>query len=50
MTYGWPDAYKKAKMADQILRTRLERLELKFDAIHSEYVGANACHGDLLFG
>ena len=50
MTYGWPDAYKKAKMADQILRTRLERLGLKFDAIHSEYVGANACHGDLLSG
>ena len=37
MTYGWPDAYKKAKMADQILRTRLERLGLKFEAIHSEY-------------
>ncbi len=50
MTYGWPDAYKKAKMADQILRTRLERLGLKFDAIHSEYVGANACHGELLSG
>ena len=50
MTYGWPDAYKKAKMADQILRIRLERLGLKFDAIHSEYVGANACHGDLLSG
>jgi len=43
MTYGWPDAYKKAKMADQILRTRLERLGLTFEAIHSEYVGANAC-------
>jgi hypothetical protein len=50
MTYGWPDAYKKAKMADQILRTRLERLGLKLEAIHSEYVGANACHGDLLSG
>jgi len=50
MTYGWPDAYKKAKLADQILRTRLKRLELKFEAIHSEYVGANACHGDLLSG
>jgi hypothetical protein len=50
MTYGWPDAYKKAKMADQILRTRLERLGLEFEAIHSEYVGANACHGDFLSG
>jgi hypothetical protein len=50
MTYGWPDAYKKAKMADQILRTRLERLGLKFETIHSEFVGANACHGELLSG
>ncbi len=50
MTYGWPDAYKKAKAADAILRTRLQKLGLHFDAIHSEYVGANACHGDLLSG
>ncbi len=50
MTYGWPDAYQKAKMADQILRTRLDRLGLKFDALHSEYVGASACHGELLSG
>jgi hypothetical protein len=50
MTYGWPDAYKKARLADQILRTRLERLGLHFSAIHSEYVGANACHGELLSG
>ena len=50
MTYGWPDAYRKAKLADQILRTRLDRLGLKFDALHSEYVGANACHGELLSG
>ena len=50
MVYGWPDACKKAKLADQVLRTRLDRLGLKFDAIHSEYVGANACHGDFLSG
>jgi len=50
MTYGWPDAVQKARLADQILRMRLERLGLTFAAIHSEYVGANACHGDLLSG
>jgi hypothetical protein len=50
MTYGWPDAYKKARAADRILRTRLERLGLRFDAIHTEFVGANACHGELLSG
>ncbi len=50
MTYGWPDAYKKARAADRILRTRLERLGLKFEALHSEFVGANACHGEALSG
>ncbi len=50
MTYGWPDAYRKARAADGILRTRLERLGLRFDSIHSEFVGANACHGETLSG
>jgi len=50
MTYGWPDAYKKARAADRILRTRLERLGLRFETIHSEFVGANACHGEGLSG
>ncbi len=45
MVYAWPDAYKKARAADQILRQRLDRLGLKFDAIRSEFLGANACHG-----
>jgi hypothetical protein len=45
MVYAWPDAYKKARAADQILRQRLERLGLRFDAIRTEFLGANACHG-----
>jgi hypothetical protein len=45
MAYGWPDAYKKAKAADRILRERLERLGLRFDAIRTEFLGANALHG-----
>ena len=45
MLYAWPDAYKKARAADQILRQRLDRLGLKFDAIRTEFAGANACHG-----
>jgi hypothetical protein len=45
--YSWPDAYAKAKAADQILRQRLDRLGLHFDAIRSEFPGANACHGSL---
>jgi hypothetical protein len=45
MVYAWPDAYKKARAADRILRLRLERLGLRFDAMRTEFLGANACHG-----
>ena len=47
LVYSWPDAYKKARAADQILRARLDRLGLSFDEIHTEFVGANATHGPL---
>ena len=45
MVYAWPDAYRKARAADSILRQRLDRLGLEFDAVRSEFLGANACHG-----
>ena len=45
VAYAWPDAYKKARAGARILRERLARLGLEFDAIHSELLGANACHG-----
>ncbi|MGH9559211.1 MAG: acyclic terpene utilization AtuA family protein [Bryobacteraceae bacterium] len=45
LVYAWPDAYKKARAADAILRRRLEKLGLAFDEIRTEFVGANACHG-----
>ena len=47
LVYAWPDAYKKAKAADRILRERMARMGLKFDAIRSEFVGAGACHGEM---
>jgi len=47
LVYSWPDAYDKAQAADRILRARLDRLELKFDEILTEFVGANATHGPL---
>ena len=47
LAYSWPDAYAKAQAADRILRARLDHLGLKFDAIRSEFVGVNACHGPL---
>jgi hypothetical protein len=47
LTYLWPDALKKAKKADEILRKRLQRLGLPFEEIYTEYIGYNAGHGPL---
>ncbi len=47
LVYGWPDAFEKARAADRVLRARLERLGLRFDAIRTEFVGANAVHETL---
>src|ERR687884_120624 len=47
LVYAWPDAYAKARAADQILRARLERLGLEFEQVLTEFVGANATHGAL---
>ena len=47
LTYVWPDAIKKAKKADEILRKRLKRLGLEFEEIHTEFIGYNAAHGPL---
>jgi hypothetical protein len=47
LVYAWPDAYKKAQAADRILRERLDRLGLKFEETLTEFVGVNACHGQL---
>ncbi len=47
LTYSWPDALDKAKAANEILRTRLNDLGLKFDEVRTEFQGYNACHGPL---
>ncbi len=47
LVYAWPDALDKARTADRIVRERLRDLRLEFDAIHTEFVGANATHGPL---
>lgn len=44
LVYSWPDAAAKAQRASQIVRRRLEDLNLKFDAFHAEILGAGACH------
>src|SRR5580700_9778713 len=45
LVYSWPDALEKARVADRITRQRLEQIGLRFDEIHTEYFGVNACHG-----
>jgi hypothetical protein len=45
LVYAWPDAYKKARAAEKILRQRLDRLGLRFEEIRAEFLGANACQG-----
>jgi hypothetical protein len=47
LVYAWPNAYRKAQTADQVLRRRLARLGLPLDRITTEFVGVNACHGRL---
>ncbi len=47
LTYAWPDAYEKARTANEILRTRLHDLGLEFEEIRTEYLGLNSCHGPL---
>jgi acyclic terpene utilization AtuA family protein len=47
LVYAWPDALDKARLADHVLRERLDRLGLRFDAILTEFVGASATHGPL---
>ena len=45
VAYAWPDAYRKAQAGARILSERVSRLGLDFDAVHSELLGVNACHG-----
>ncbi len=45
LVYSWPEAYDKARRADQVLRGRLAELGLAFETILTEYVGVDATHG-----
>lgn len=47
LVYAWPDALKKAKKADKILRARLDDLGLEFEQVLTEFVGVDATHGRL---
>jgi hypothetical protein len=45
LVYSWPQAVAKARTADRIVRERLSALGLRFDEIHTELFGLNACSG-----
>jgi hypothetical protein len=47
LVYAWPDAVDKARMADRILRERLDRAGATFDEVRTEFVGWNSTHGHL---
>jgi hypothetical protein len=47
LVYAWPDALEKAQVADRVVRERLDRLGLRFDTVHTEFLGASATHGRL---
>ena len=50
LVYTWPSAVKKARVAIEILKKRLNALGLKFDEFLGEIVGVNSCHGALTEG
>jgi len=47
LVYAWPDAVEKAQRAGQLLRSRLERLNLELDRVRIEILGWNATAGPL---
>ncbi len=47
LVYAWPDAAAKARAAACVLRRRLDRLGLAFDAVRVELVGWDSTHGQL---
>jgi hypothetical protein len=47
LVYAWPDALDKARLADRVLRERLDNMGLHFDELLTEFVGVSATHGPL---
>ena len=48
LTYGWPDAASKARAAGRLLRERLDRSDVRLDAVRTELVGWDSTHGSLV--
>ena len=43
----WPDAYAKAKRAEEIVRERFKIVGLEADELRFDYMGVNTLHGEL---
>ncbi len=43
--YSWPDALKKARKADEIIRKQLARKGMHYEEIHTSFLGFNSLHG-----
>lgn len=43
--YAWPDAVKKAKKAESIIREQIERRGVRYEDIRVDYIGHNSLHG-----
>jgi hypothetical protein len=44
--FPWPDALEKAKWAEQWVRERFKRLNVRFEELRMDYVGVNMLHGE----
>ncbi|WP_078430808.1 acyclic terpene utilization AtuA family protein [Alkalihalobacterium alkalinitrilicum] len=45
--FSWPDAMLKAKKVDEIIRKQLEKMELNYDEVRTDFIGHNSLHGPL---
>ena len=45
LVYSWPEAYAKARLAERIVRERIQQLGLQFEEVWAELLGFGACHG-----
>lgn len=45
MLYAWPQAYKKASVASEIIFSKMKDLGIVFEDTLVEFIGATACHG-----
>jgi len=45
--YSWPNALKKAKATERIIRRQLKEKNIEFDEIRTDFIGYNSLHGPL---